>query len=85
MIKKISNFIEIGDIVIKLSKIMNQRHISIYEMSVLCNIKYDIIKKYYYGDITMLSIETLTTFCYVLNCNVSDLLEYRSVDTIVHQ
>lgn len=56
---------------------MDNKGITIYQMSRLSKVKYDIIKKYYNADAYSINIEILAKFCYILDCKVEDLIVYN--------
>ena len=72
---------EYGSIRVKLADVMQARKISRNRLHVLTNIKYDVITRYYKGEnIIMVDLDLLARICYVLNCKIEDLLEYRMED-----
>lgn len=69
---------EYGKVVVKLAKIMYNSGISRNKLSQLTGIKYSVIDRYYRSDdIERVDLDLLAKFCYVLDCNVSDILEYK--------
>lgn len=76
-IRGIAELKDYGKVEIKLSSIMQLRNISIYQMSKLTNLKYSTIKSYYTNSpITRVDLDVIAKMCYVLDCKVSDILEY---------
>lgn len=70
-----------GKVEIKLSSIMDKRNISIYQMSKLASLKYSTVKSYYTNSpITRIDLDVIAKMCYVLDCNISDILEYVSYE-----
>ena len=65
-----------GRIRCNLYKVMKSKKVSIYQLSRLTNIRYDVIKKY--ADNLMMRYDTgvLSKICFVLNCSISDIIEY---------
>ena len=78
---KIRGIVELknyGNVEIKLSSIMDKHNISIYQMSKLTNLKHSTVKTYYNNcPITRVDLDVISKFCYVLNCNIEDILEYK--------
>lgn len=68
---------DFGIVVLKLSDIMDNQGISIYTMSRLAKVKYEIVKKYYNGESFAFTGEILAKFCYILECDISDILVYQ--------
>lgn len=60
-----------------LKKVMDRENISINMMSKLTGIKYDVIKRHYYNETFQADYNTLAKFCYVLGCELDDILVYE--------
>ena len=70
-----------GKVEIKLSSIMDKKNISIYQMSKLTSLKHSTVKSYYSNcPLTRVDLDVLSKFCYVLDCKVEDILEYKFPD-----
>lgn len=68
-----------GSIKIKLGEIMDQRGITSNRLRTLTGVKYDVIDRYYTGqNVSLADLDVLAKCCYVLDCSISDLLEYQS-------
>lgn len=68
---------EYGSVKVKLSGIMDSRGITRNHLRTLTGIKYDVIDRYYKGcDIARVDLDFLARVCFVLNCDLCDLLEY---------
>ncbi len=65
-----------GKIKCCLRNLMNERNISIYQLSRLADIKYDIIERYYYNRVVRYDMHVLARICYSLDCEVNDILSY---------
>lgn len=70
---------------LKLNELMDKKNISISTMSKLANIKYEIVKKYYYGENYAFTSEILAKFCYILDCEIDDILIYETSKEPVNQ
>ena len=67
-----------GKVEIKLKSIMDKKNISIYQMSKLTSLKHSTVKSYYNNcPITRVDLDVISKFCYVLNCKIEDILEYK--------
>lgn len=67
-----------GSIEIKLKTIMDAKHISIYQVSKLASLKHSTVKSYYNNcPITRVDLDVLSKLCYVLDCEIDDILEYK--------
>jgi putative transcriptional regulator len=56
---------------------MIKKHVSIYQLSKITGLKYDVISRYYVNSIIKYDAFVLAKLCYVLNCSISDLLKYE--------
>ena len=56
---------------------MDNKGVSISELSRMANIKYDIVKRYYNGEITRYDSEILKKICVYLECDITDLIKIK--------
>ena len=75
--RRIDYSIDFGHIKLKLNEVMDAKGISINMLSRLSDVKYDIVKKYYYGENYGCNFEILAKFCYILDCKLSDIIIYE--------
>lgn len=68
---------EYGQVIVKLSEVMDRRSVTRNRLRTLTGVKYDVIDRYYKGsNIALADLDFLAKVCYVLSCGISDLLEY---------
>lgn len=78
-VRGISELRDYGKVAINLKSIMDTRQVTVYQMSKLTGLKHSTIKAYYTNaPLTRVDLDVLAKFCYVLNCNISDILKYVS-------
>lgn len=58
-------------------EVMDNKGVSISELSRMADIKYDIVKRYYNGEITRYDSEILKKFCVYLECDITDLIKIK--------
>ena len=58
-------------------EVMDNKGISISELSKKASIKYDIVKRYYNGEMLRYDSEVLKKFCVYLDCNIEDLIKIK--------
>lgn len=73
---------EYGIIKLNLKKLMDDKNISISAMSRYAKIRYETVRKYYNNDCVWYDADSLAKFCYVLECNISDLLMLDEVKIV---
>ena len=67
-----------GNIRIKLSEIMDAKGITRNKMRSLTGVKYEVIDRYYKAEnVERVDLDFLSKVCYVLDCGIDDILEYR--------
>lgn len=66
-----------GYIKVNLKDIMDEKNITINQMSRLSKLRYETVRKYYKEEVYLLDIDVLTKFCYFLDCEIDDLLVYN--------
>lgn len=77
-INSIVNIQEYGKIKIKLSDIMDSKGITRNKLRTLTGVKYEVIDRYYKAEnVERVDLDFLAKACFVLNCSISDLLEYE--------
>lgn len=76
-IKAIMQELEYGNINIKLDSLLSTRNISTYELSKSSNIRFQTIQNLRNNVSTRIDFNVLAKICYVLNCKVEDIIEYK--------
>ncbi len=80
-VRGITELKDYGKVDITLKDIMDKKNISVYKMSKLTELKHSTIKSYYNNaPLTRVDLDVVAKMCYVLDCKVSDILEYSSHD-----
>lgn len=67
---------EYGCVTLKLRQVMEERGISRNRLARLINTRYEVIDKWYKGSVEKLDLDILARLCFVLHCQVGELLEY---------
>lgn len=66
---------------VTLANVMDARGITRNRLRTLTGVKYDVIDRYYKGqDIALVDLDFLAKVCYVLDCKIEDLLQYKGPD-----
>ncbi len=67
-----------GRLVLKLDEVRKSRNLSKNKLSNLMGVSYGILLRYCNGErFGLVDFDFLARACYVLNCDISDLIEYR--------
>ena len=73
--------IDYGKVHLKLKEIMDEQQISINKLACRTEMQRTQLKAYLNGDIQRVDLAILARLCYVLDCNISDLLEYNQPES----
>ena len=80
-VRGIAELKDYGKVNITLKKMMDSKNISIYQMSKLTELKHSTIESYYINaPLTRIDLDVVAKMCYVLDCKISDILEYSPKD-----
>lgn len=75
LVKKV--LLKYGHIEVKLSKVMDEQHVTRNRLTTLVGGRFQVIDRYYRGEnIQMVDLDLFARICCVLHCELSDLLEY---------
>lgn len=66
-----------GNIYINLKEMMAVKGISRSKLSSMSAMNYDLVNRYYNNKVTRVDLDVIARFCYVLGCNVEDVLKYN--------
>ena len=66
-----------GQISCHLKDVMREKKISIYQLSHISNIKYEIIKRYCDDLVLRYDANILARLCFCLDCELSSILKYE--------
>ena len=69
-----------GYLKFKLLDVLMANGITKYKLSKMTGIRYDTICNYCSGKVTLSNKEYINIFCNILNCQVSDIIEYVPKD-----
>ena len=67
-----------GKVIVKLSEMLDRKNITRNKLRTLTGIKYEVIDRYYKAEsVEMVDLDFIAKVCYVLDCDINDLLEYQ--------
>ena len=67
---------EYGRIQIKLKALMEERGLKRGALSRLTGVRFEVIDKWAKGKVERMDLDVLARICFVLDCKVTDILEY---------
>lgn len=69
--------IDYGEVSLKLSELMKEQGISINKLACRAEMERTQLKTYMRNDVQRVDLGVLARLCYVLECDITDLLEYK--------
>ncbi len=79
-LRSVSSIKEYGTVRLKLSEYMDRRGISRNHLSRLINTRFEVVDKWYKNNVANMDLDILARICYVLQCDIEDILEIVSPD-----
>lgn len=74
--KSIFEIKDYGKISFHVKEIMDSKELTRSKLAKLANIRFEVADKWYNGNIERMDIDVLTRICFVLDCEISDLMTY---------
>lgn len=65
-----------GTVQLRLREVMEARGISRNQLAKLIDARFEVVSKWYQGDVEKLDLDILARICYTLDCTAGDLLCY---------
>ena len=66
-----------GEIHVRLRELLEQRGMKRNALARAANTRYQVVHKCFRDDVEKIDADVLARFCFVLNCRVEDILEYK--------
>lgn len=66
-----------GKIHFTINKVMDEKQISRNQLAKLADVRFEVASKWYQGNIERMDIDVLTKLCFVLECDITDLMYYE--------
>jgi putative transcriptional regulator len=76
MNKQITSINNYGHVRIVLKPYMEEHHITRNALARAINTRFEVINKWYNGNVEKIDADVLARICYVLGCKPGDILEY---------
>ena len=78
MSREIYTLNQYGHIELKLKEVMDRRGISRNALARAVNTRFEVIDKWYQGNVEKIDADILARICYVLECSPEDIIRYVS-------
>ena len=65
-----------GKISFHIKEIMDKKNLTRSALARLADVRFEVADKWYNGNIERIDVDVLTRICFVLDCDISDLMSY---------
>ena len=78
MKKKVVSINEYGKIRITLKDVMDKQNISRNPLARAIDARFEVVNKWYNGNVEKIDADVLARICYVLECTPKDIIQYEA-------
>lgn len=68
---------EYGEIIFDIKSIMDKKGITISQVVKKTGLHHKVVRRYYEGEVTRYDKEVLSKLCFVIGCNLNDIMSYQ--------
>ena len=65
-----------GHVELKLKEVMDERGISRNQLAKLIDARFEVVGKWYKGEVEKMDLDILARICYALDCTAEDIVRY---------
>lgn len=65
-----------GHVELRLKEVMDERGISRNQLAKLIDARFEVVGKWYKGEVEKMDLDILARICYALDCTTEDLIRY---------
>lgn len=76
-LRSVINIQSYGHISIHLKELLEDRGITRYRLAKLADTRFEVVEKWCSGSVERIDVDVLARFCYILNCDVTDIIQYN--------
>lgn len=77
-LQPVVNISSYGVVEFHLAEMLEKRGITRYKMSKLADTRFEVVNKWCLGNVERIDADILARFCYILDCGVGDIIEYKN-------
>ena len=76
-LRSVTNLNSYGTVTIHLKERMEERGITRYRLAKLADTRFEVVEKWCSGTVERIDSDVLARFCYILDCEISDIVKYN--------
>ena len=75
-LRSIINLSTYGKISIHLKELIEEKGITRYRLAKLADTRFEVVDKWCSGTVERIDTDVLARFCYILDCEITDIIKY---------
>ncbi len=75
-LRSVVNLSSYGKISVHLKELIKERGITRYRLAKLADTRFEVVEKWCSGTVERIDSDVLARFCYILDCDISDIIKY---------
>lgn len=75
-LRSVVNLNSYGKISVHLKELIEKQGITRYRLAKLADTRFEVVEKWCSGTVERIDSDVLARFCYILNCEVTDIVRY---------
>ena len=76
-LRSVVNLGTYGKISIHLKELIEEKGITRYRLAKLADTRFEVVEKWCSGTVERIDSDVLARFCYILDCEISDIIQYN--------
>ena len=76
-LRSVVNLTSYGKISVHLKEIKERKGITRYRLARLADTRFEVVEKWCSGSIERIDTDVLARFCYILECSITDIIQYE--------
>ena len=77
-LRSVVNLTSYGNISIHLKELIEAQGITRYRLAKLADTRFEVVEKWCSGTVERIDSDVLARFCYILNCDITDIIRYNT-------
>lgn len=67
-----------GKVTVHLKSLIEKKGITRYRLAKMADTRFEVVEKWCSGTVERIDTDVLARFCYILNCEITDIIKYDS-------
>ena len=75
-LRSVVNISSYGNVSVHLKELIEAKGITRYRLAKLADTRFEVVEKWCSGTVERIDSDVLARFCFILNCDISDIIKY---------